>query len=148
MSKDTNALAPASGTEVVSNRTLVLTPGAPLSNDDAQAAALERLDDEIHRGVAQTLQDALHFAQITPDTAFPPDAWVAELGHEGAQRRLRLAKAAWKNAKESPVGLKLAKEMYVGSLRARAERSAAPKIAASFQIVLQPQQYPSKQVDP
>lgn len=90
---------------------------APVSEAFDKLRALE--DRILERGLV-CLDDVAHWVDVEQSTAEPPQAWVDELGAEGAARRLRVAKSAWMSAKEAPVGIKVAQSVVVGIAKARA----------------------------
>ena len=65
---------------------------------------------------------------VTPVTveAPIPQAWIDELGEEGAKRRMRMARAAWKPIKDSAVGFKIATQVFTGIVKARATEKGRP----------------------
>lgn len=127
---------------------LSITSGAPLATErNVQQDRLRGIEDDLLERSLTTVQDALAFQEIDPEQASPPLAWVEELGPKAAERRLRLAKAAWMSAKDAPVGLKVAKDMAAGIIRARSAEQAAPRLAVAVQVVTSSAQYPSIEVD-
>lgn len=78
------------------------------------------LEDRILKQSLETVDDSLKWAEIDPDITEPPQAWIDELGEARARQRLRVAKAAWCNAKEAPVGLGMARTTAVGIMKVRA----------------------------
>lgn len=88
---------------------------------------LRRLEDDLLRQNMTIIADAGYFREIDPDMEEPPKEWILELGKRGAKNRLRMAKAAWLNAKEAPVGLAVAKSVMTGIIKARAAEKDAPR---------------------
>lgn len=105
-------------TEVVASAPLTARSAAPLAPH--QHTRLRALEDDIHRRALVCLDDVSRWTDVDPKQEEPPAAWVDELGLEGAQRRLRVARAAWMSPKEAPVGIKVAQTVAVGISRARA----------------------------
>jgi len=100
---------------------LELTEPKPiLKGKEAGLANIRKIDDSLLMQSAATLADSLSFRDIVPGQKKPPKEWVAELGAEEAEKRLRVANAAWLNAKEAPAGIKVAAQIYTGILKARA----------------------------
>lgn len=93
-----------------------------------QLEHLQQLQDQLLQRSLQVLDASVRFAEVEADTTEPPAAWVDELGEVGAQLRLRVARASWMSVKESPVGIKVAANLAVGILRAKAVENAAPRI--------------------
>lgn len=73
----------------------------------------------------RTVEAALHWEDIDPDVAEPPTEWVESIGYEAAKKRLRVAKAAWMNAKDAPVGLGMARNTFVGITKVRSALKAS-----------------------
>lgn len=104
---------------------------APLARSRQERIA--DIEEEVHQEAATILQDALHFPEVLPG---PPDAdgnpteptmpasWIAELGEEGAMRRMRTAQLALSSSKDAPIGLKLAKDTLVGMAKVKAAKNA------------------------
>lgn len=67
----------------------------------------------------RTVEAALHWEDIDPDVTEPPPEWVEAIGYEAAKKRLRVARAAWMNAKDAPVGLGMARTTAVGIMKVR-----------------------------
>lgn len=88
---------------------------------------IRAVEDEIHRESASVLRDALAFVEIDPAWEEPPQEWLEKYGQLEAEKRFRAAKYALMNAKEAPVGLKLAKDTFVGMAKARATEKGGPK---------------------
>lgn len=99
---------------------------------------LRRLEDGIFERSMVVIDGVLHFAEIDDpyeniDPNLPPDVeqklaipqtWIDELGLEGATRRYRMAKAAYRATKDAPVGIRVASQVMTGIVKARAtERS-------------------------
>jgi hypothetical protein len=114
---------------------------------DQQRAKLKDIEDQLLVSSLSIVRDALAFEEIDPNTTEPPEHWVQELGPEGAEKRFRMAQAAWLNAKEAPVGLKLAKELGLGIIKARSTESAGARLNVAVQAVVMPAQYAVKSVD-
>lgn len=99
-----------------------------------RADRIADIEEELHEEAATILKDAMHFMDVEPGPLDPetgerlppqpPAAWVAELGEEGAKRRLRTAQHALSSSKDAPVGLKLAKDALVGMAKVKAVKNA------------------------
>lgn len=68
----------------------------------------DALEERLFKRSMSIVEDTMYFADIRPDEngefpKIPPPEWVAELGYEGAERRLTVAKAAWMSKKDAPV---------------------------------------------
>lgn len=66
------------------------------------------------------MDGVLSFADIDPGQQEPPQEWIDALGLQEAQKRLRVARACWMNAKEAPVGLQLTQRFVSGAQKSRA----------------------------
>lgn len=110
---------------------------------------LRNVEDKVLGKALTIVQDALHFADLDMGDSKIPDAWVDEVGIDGAERRHRAATWSQLNAKEAPVGLKMAKEVLVGIVKARATEKAEPKRLniAITKIDFQLPAFPSVAVD-
>jgi hypothetical protein len=105
----------------------VVRPATPLATREnvqlaiaSEQARLRGLEDDIHRRALVCLDDVSRWVEIDPAWTEPPAEWVAEIGQERAEQRLRVAKSAWMSAKEAPVGIAVAKSFAVGIAKARA----------------------------
>lgn len=101
-----------------------------LHGKDALAMAHDRLQeiqDQLLQKSLEVVGAAMAFSDIEEDSTAPPDAWIAELGQDSAHARWRLAKAAWRTGRDAPVGIKLASQMAVGILKAKAVEKTGPK---------------------
>jgi hypothetical protein len=102
-----------------------------LQGKDAMAlqhSRLQEIQDQLLQQSLEVVQDAVKFSEIDEDAQAPPDAWVEELGMDRAMARLRMARAAWRNARDAPVGIKVAASVAVGIMKARATEKTAPKV--------------------
>ena len=94
---------------------------------------LQRMEEDILERSLEVVQASMHWQDIEPDAEEPPQAWVDELGREGAQKRFRVARAAWQSAKTAPVGLSLAKATALGITKVRAmTKMATPTLNVNF----------------
>lgn len=127
---------------------LAIHAAAPLATEvDPQRARLRNIEDQLLRSSLSIVRDSLAFEEIDPEATEPPEHWVEELGMEGAIKRLRLAKAAWLNAKEAPVGAKMAKEVAMGIIKARSTETAGARLNVAVQVVAAPAVYETKVVE-
>ena len=114
----------------------------------SRADRIAAIEEEVHSEAATVINDAMHFMAFDPASEEPPEAWVAELGAEGAKRRMRTAQLANLPSKEAPIGLKLAKDTLVGMSKAKAARKA-PSTTLNM-VVVQMQgplpQYPRREI--
>lgn len=88
---------------------------------------LRDVEEEIHEEAAAVIQDALRFSELAPEATEPPYEWVKEVGMERAMKRFYTAKYALMNAKEAPIGLRIAKDTLLGMVRAKSKEKAGPK---------------------
>lgn len=94
----------------------------------ADMADVAQLEEDLFHQVSVILTDAMKFRDIAPDAEAPPVEWIRAIGLAEAEKRFRIAKAAWASAKDAPAGLKLAKDAMVGMVRARATRDQGPRV--------------------
>jgi hypothetical protein len=89
---------------------------------------LRAIEDRVLTKALRVVEDGLAWADIDIGEKGIPDEWIRECGSlVEAKKRQRAAHAAQCGPKEAPVGLKLAKEVFVGVVKARATERAAPK---------------------
>lgn len=113
----------------------------PAAADDEpdQDTRLKAVEEELYETNLRICQDTTRFCEVAFDAVSPPEAWIRELGVEGAWKRFRVAKGAQMAAKDAPVGIQMAGRIVSGLAKARAmERSEGSK-ALNVQIVLMPQ---------
>lgn len=124
--------------------------------DNYHLSLIKSIEDELLLEVSTIVRDAMCFRDIEPNAEFAPAEWyqsmVDKIGDgpakDEAAKRFRMAKAAWMNSKEAPVGLKLAQNTMIGIIKARATEDQAPRpLNVAVQIVQAPAQLPSKTVD-
>ncbi len=130
-------------------------PDAPLV--ELVAKPVKREASEIIRDVAmeivddttRVLDDALAFADIMPDEAVPPKEWVEKYGYERAHQRLRTAKYALMNAKEAPVGLKIAAQLGASIIKSKANEPTVNNVLHVEKIYINApaQAYPELELD-
>lgn len=94
---------------------------------DEPTDGLRLVEDKVLGKSLEIVRDALCFVDIDMGSEEMPVEWIDEVGPEAARRRQRAAQWAQLNAKEAPVGLKLAKEVLIGIVKARAVERAEPK---------------------
>ncbi len=95
-----------------------------LANADAR---LQEIQDQLLEQSLSVVQASVSFSEIEEASKAPPPEWIAELGEDRAWTRWRIAQASWRSAKDAPVGIKVAAQMAVGILKAKATEKAAPK---------------------
>ena len=94
-----------------------------------ETAVLQYLENQIYEENLRNVLAASMFAEIEPDAKVPPLEWVKQHGQKEANRMFRIAKGAWMNAKEAPVGLAISKSIVTGFAKARAvERSGGKNL--------------------
>lgn len=116
----------------------------------SQHARLERIQDDLLERSLAVVDGSVSFADIEPGALEPPPEWIEQYGHEGAMRRLRVARASWMNAKEAPVGIKVAAQVAVGILRAKAQEKSGPKTLniAVVQMTAPLPQFEEREIEP
>lgn len=93
---------------------------APLAT--AGKAAIDRIREVEDRLLSKSLQQierALDWDSLNGDEREPPPGWTPE--------QFRVARAAMMSAKDAPVGLKMAQNIAIGIVKARATEKAAPR---------------------
>lgn len=80
---------------------------------------LQDVEDSLRTESLLVLSDAMAFADIDPKDENPPAEWIKMLGLKRAEQRFRVAKAAWESAKEAPVGIKVAAQIWAAILKVR-----------------------------
>lgn len=110
---------------------------APIVPAKTAMERLQEVQNEILVENLRIIEDVTHFRDINPphldkdgNIVEPtiPEAWVAQLGPEEAEKRMRVAKASWMSAKEAPVALAIAKSVVVGITKALATAQTGPKV--------------------
>lgn len=96
------------------------------------------LEDEIYAESMEVLSASLAFGDITPDQETCPAEWVEKLGRRAAEKKFRLAKAAWLNAKEAPVGLRMAQATAIGIARVRQGDKMIAQLNIGYVNLIQP----------
>lgn len=93
------------------------------------------------------VESVLDFREIDPAMEHPPPDWFEKYGDQ-AENRFRLARAGWMKGSEAPVGVKVAYNVLVGVVKARATEKAPPRLnieTVQMQIVLP--SFPEREVD-
>ena len=98
---------------------------SPPSTALSVSQRLKALEDSILEKSLRTVDAALHWEDIDPGAEGPPQAWIDEVGAEEASKRFRVARAAWLNAKEAPVGLNMARTTALGITKVRSAIKAS-----------------------
>jgi len=111
---------------------------------------LVKTRDELLAESMRICRDLLAYRDIGPGAATPPEEWLSRdgLSPEEAEKRLRLAKAAWMNQKDAPVGNRHAIEIALGILKAEALTLQRPQ-TLNMQVVQvsAPPDFPRLQVE-
>ena len=112
-----------------------------------RAGALAKASGATERLLEQSqviMASGLAAAEINPGDEEPPAEWVRELGDAEAQRRFRIAKAAWLPGRDAPHLFAIASEFVKADAKVRAAQSQpGTKLAVAIQMVMpqQVQQY-------
>ncbi len=112
------------------SETAVVVAEPPRTAIEATPVARDPLDELVDKVFMQNLSivaDVTHFADIAPGQQTPPEAWVKELGPEGAMRRLRVCQGAWLGAKDAPAALGIAKSISSSLALARVKKEKADR---------------------
>lgn len=105
----------------------VAQPRRKLSREERIEERLQEAENEVFAGALNTLADALHWRDINPDDDEPPLEWVQHLGLKEAQKRHRVARAAWMANKDAPAGLKIANQVMAAVVKGREARAVSEK---------------------
>jgi hypothetical protein len=107
---------------------LVVEPEeTPLRTMERQLEELKEIEEGLYKKSMRTVGASLDFMDVDPaNYAETLEKWTLEVGEEEAKARLRVALANWQTAKDAPVGLKMAKDVSVALIKARATRESAP----------------------
>lgn len=101
---------------------------------------IREIEDELFIDSATVVNDSMKFADIEFDESGEvvdyPASWRVELTPENLKKRLRIAKANWMTSNEVPHGVKMAKEIAVGIMKARANEGAGAESLRIKHIVM------------
>jgi hypothetical protein len=117
-----------------------IPPSPPAKSWDKATPAerIQEVQDSLLARSAEVIDAAISFQDIEENDVSAPPEWVEKYGQERAERRFRVAKAAWRNGKAAPVGLTIARDMYVGITKAQAaEKSAPTQLNVAIQMNVQ-----------
>ncbi len=97
----------------------------------------------------QIVEAGLSFADISPADVAPPKEWVDKLGAKEAQRKFRMAQAAWLPNREAPTGISIATDILKMDAKVKAAKSApqAPTLNIAIQMNMTPREYPEIEED-
>jgi hypothetical protein len=116
--------------------------------EDRKQAGLRAMEDRLLNESLSVVADALKFAHLPEDAEGPLPEWVDEVGVEAAERRFRVAKAAQQPAAKAPMGIRLAANLAVGIIKARATEKTGDKTMNIAVIQMPaPQEYPKQLVE-
>ena len=87
-------------------------PGSNLSRAEKRQLQLRSLEDTMLESALEVVGGSMDFVELDPKDPKQPEGW--------SDRKYRAALAGLQNAKESPVGLKVATQFAIGAVRARA----------------------------
>jgi len=91
-----------------------------LSGGELAHEELRSLEDDMLSAALEVVGGTLDFVELDPDDMDKiPPSWIKKYGIKKATRRHRAAKAGWESAKDAPVGVKVATQFAVGSIKAR-----------------------------
>lgn len=106
--------------DVVDTDKAELAPkGRNMSKAEQRDLQLRSLEDDMLSGALEVVGGAIDFVELDPADPVKPEGW--------SDRRFRAALAGLENAKESPVGLKVATQFAVGAIKARAAEKAGAR---------------------
>ena len=117
-------------------------PAEPPSTAWRKATAEEKVEEvkeSLLTRSSEVLEAAMAFQDIGENDESPPRQWVEEMGEGAAWRRFRVAKAAWRSGKTAPVGITVARNLYVGITKAAAQKATAPaqlNVAVQMNVVV------------
>lgn len=119
----------------------VLSPTPPSPALVKQQEVQERLramEQSVLEDSLVVISSALRFHEVLEPDGSPvkeiPAEWVERFGAKGARERFIIARAACMNAKEAPVGLKMAQQTAVGAMAAL-EKSKTSGVTFNLQFV-------------
>lgn len=92
-----------------------------------QAEALRAIENRVLDKAMNIVEATLDFREVDPAVEEPPPEWFEKYGDQAIQR-YRLARAGWMKPSEAPVGMKVAYNVLVGVVKARATEKAPPKL--------------------
>lgn len=124
-----------------------------VAKEEQDFARIRAIESALHERAASILGYAmmapdLDETEMAQDT--PSGQWLSKFDNrEEGQRAWRIARAAWSSAKEAPVFLKLAPAFLAGSMKARANENAGPRVMnATIVTMTTPMpQFPERLVD-
>lgn len=111
---------------------------------------LRRIEDELLEESLEVVQGVVRFAHLPPDLEEPPEDWVEAHGREKAERLFRLAGYGLMKSSDAPVGIKTAKDIATGILKARATEKMGPReLNVAFVNIPAPQlpEYGEKEIE-
>lgn len=98
-----------------------------VASEPRALADFKRMEDAILSKASEQLESALRWDEIDEEAEGPPDEWLAELGEEAAWKRFRAARGAQMSAKTSPVGLKIATNLFAAVTKSNAIRGSGDR---------------------
>lgn len=105
---------------------VTVTPVAVVKRtaEEDRLAKLRQIEDDLLQQSLTVMDDVHGFRDIECGQTEPPIEWIKKLGFDEAEKRLRVANAAWLSAKEAPVGLMIAQRVAIGIIKARSSEKA------------------------
>lgn len=103
-----------------------------LKAKDRAAKRIAGLEDRLLEQSMDVVANAMEFADVSYGQEKPPEAWVRQLGEEGAKRKLRYVLAGQMSSKDAPIGVRVAQAVAVGILKSRAQRTQQPTLNLHF----------------
>lgn len=112
-------------------KSMLLSARSPKSMDERKSEELTSIRDALFRRATAVVDGAMRFAELDPEDGFaahkdedgkihPPKEWIAEMGRKKAMVMMRTAMAAWMKTADAPAALKLATQVQIGIIRAKA----------------------------
>lgn len=119
-----------------------------IAREERKDRSLRAMEDKLLDESLSVVGDALKFAHLSEDAEGPPAEWVDEVGVEAAERRFRVAKAAQLPAAKAPMGIRLAANLAVGIIKARATEKTGDKTMNIAVVQMPaPTEYPKQIVE-
>lgn len=118
------------------------------SHAEQRQDEIREIEDELLRKSLEIVDASLDFCKVDPTIETPPEQWVRELGADKAERKFKVAKAAWMAPKDAPCGILMAKSVSLGIIKARAAEGTAPRgLNIAVQMVVSAPHFPELEVE-
>lgn len=120
--------------EILERQGLTQTPKTRRKAENTLAQVrLAAMAEAIEVDAAEIVQDVLNYAKADNEEELPPHEMVERYGERVANERWRRMKHGMLSAKDAPMGIRLAMNIYTTSMRIKSEKER-PKLNA--QVVM------------